>query len=188
MYEIPGYPDYYFDEFESLIFKPKQSQQKLVYKRYKIKDANGRWQWKSRKGLLALAGLGLPIPETAAKIPNTDYYYIDKSGNVYSYGPNNPQGLVLKPATARNGYLVVNVIGTNGVRRFKGVHSLMAETFIMPNYSKKGLVCMHLDNNKQNNSLDNLKVGTYSENNKQAYTDGINPGNGLKKANTDGIV
>ena len=42
------------------------------------------------------------------------------------------------------------------------------------------LCCMHLDDNKHNNDLDNLKVGTYSENNKAAYSTVANLGNGLK--------
>jgi hypothetical protein len=51
----------------------------------------------------------------------------------------------------------------------------------MENYPDHGLCCLHLNNDKQDNRLINLAVGTYSQNNKQAYADGLNPGNGLKK-------
>ena len=65
--------------------------------------------------------------------------------------------------------------------RFRSIHSLIAITFLDENYIGKGLCCLHLDNNKNNHQLSNIKIGTYSENNKQAYTDGVNEGNGLKR-------
>ncbi len=58
-----------------------------------------------------------------------------------------------------------------------GVHQLLAITFLDKDYLDKKLVAMHIDNNKNNNILSNIKVGTYSENNKQAYDDRLNHGN-----------
>ena len=48
----------------------------------------------------------------------------------------------------------------------------MAEAWIPNPFDNKPIV-MHKDNNKQNNSINNLKWGTISENTKQAYDDGL---------------
>lgn len=139
--------------------------------------------WKNVKVsyLKALCGVGiLPVPETARIIPHTEgKYYIDTEGNVYSFNLIKT-GKKLKPYTPEGKYPVVKV-SYKGKNRKVEVHQLMCVTFIMEDYVEKGLVCMHLDDNKQNYKLSNLQVGTYSQNNKDAYTRGLNKGNGLKK-------
>ena len=44
----------------------------------------------------------------------------------------------------------------------KCVHSLVLEAFVGPR--EKGKCVRHIDGNKDNNNLDNLKYGTYQEN------------------------
>jgi hypothetical protein len=63
------------------------------------------------------------------------------------------------------------------VPRSFDIQKLMAITFLDPDYSNKGLCVMHKDDDKTNNVLTNLKIGTYSENNKSAYDNGLNNGN-----------
>ena len=53
------------------------------------------------------------------------------------------------------------------------VHRLLAEAFIPNDDPINKTIVMHLDNNKANYSLDNLKWGTIQENTKQAYDDGL---------------
>lgn len=150
---------------------------------YKLRDANNKWNQVRIQTIKALTGDKLVLPESARKVlhGNGDYW-IDTDGVVYSFSIRNPQGLVMKVRKGSSGYLQVQIV-YKGRKHIVDVHKLMGETFIEPDYSSKGLVCMHLDNNKLNPKLSNLKLGSYSENNKAAYADGLNKGNGLKRKN-----
>ena len=70
-------------------------------------------------------------------------------------------GKILKPRVTR-GYLIVELC-KNGIRRYFLIHRLVATAFI-PNPDKK-LCVNHLDENKQNNSVENLEWCTVQENN-----------------------
>lgn len=192
MIEIPGYSSYYFDNNLILINKKTTKPVTLFLKnKCKVKNDNGEFKNISKNTLLSLAGLSLKLPKTAKKIPKTENYFIDIDGTVYSYNHVYPAGIVIKPKVSTNGYLQVNInINVNSVivRKTVDVHKIVAQTFLMEDYIEKGLCCLHLDNNKTNCNLTNLAVGTYSENNKQAYADGINPGNGLKKITDSGEI
>ena len=184
---IPGYPDYYFIG-DVLFFVTKKGKVKTINKgtaknstKYRIKNSDGMWCRVSEKTLLAAAGRTLKIPKDAKQIPNTSSYWIDESSNIYSFSAQNLQGIILKPIVSTDGYMHVSIVTSDNCTKNYSVHTLMVQTFIMEDYISKGLCCMHLDNNKHNNNLSNLAVGTYSENNKAAYRDGLNPGNGLKK-------
>jgi hypothetical protein len=52
----------------------------------------------------------------------------------------------------------------NGVSKNKRVNVLEAQSFIDSDYLSKGLVCNHIDFNKQNNNLSNLELITAREN------------------------
>lgn len=96
--------------------------------------------------------------------------YITPTGAVYKdYG----NGLFFPKRNfinKHNGYVYTVVTYPNGNKQ-RRVHILVAESWIS-NPENKPIV-MHKDNNKQNNSIDNLKWGTISENTKQAYDDGL---------------
>lgn len=68
------------------------------------------------------------------------------------------KGIVLKPYPTRDGYLLVDLH-----KKAIQVHSLILKTFVGEKNSRNH-VCMHLDDNKKNNRLDNLVWGTYKEN------------------------
>lgn len=85
---------------------------------------------------------------------------------------NVKTGLVKKPWVNNKGYLCID-LSKDGVTKHYLLHRLYAEAFI-PNPNSYPVV-MHLDNNKQNLSPDNLQWGTYSENNSQAIEDGLKP-------------
>lgn len=138
----------------------------------KMMNDNDLWVSVS-KNYIIKNSLGINIPKGFLKIPNYENYYINKYGEVISLS-SMKMGKKLKIYYHKDNkrYPTVNIKGKS-----KMVHQLLALTFIDKDYLKKGLCVLHLDNNKNNHSLSNLKVGTYSENNKQTYADGLNKGN-----------
>ena len=90
-------------------------------------------------------------------IDGYDNYEISNMGNVR----NKKTGLILKQAL-RNGYYCVG-FSNNGNRKGFRVHRLIALHFI-PNPLNKELVD-HIDRNPLNNSINNLRWATPSENN-----------------------
>lgn len=75
----------------------------------------------------------------------------------------------LKPYITNKGYKAVD-LNYNGERKKALVHRLVAMTFL-PNPNNYPIV-MHLDDNRLNSHVSNLKWGTYLENNKQAIDKG----------------
>jgi len=121
----------------------------------------------------------LELPTGAKSIPYTDNtYFTDKTGTIYSFSRSYPNGKILKPSVGSSGYPSVNIV-FKGRRRFITVHQLICRTFISVNYIEEGYCCLHADDNKLNYSLSNLSVGTYSQNNRDAYTRNLNTGNTL---------
>ena len=85
---------------------------------------------------------------------------------------NNEKNFILKPTRSKStGYEVVNLLGDDGRRYVKGVHVLVAESFL-PNPDNKRLV-NHIDTDKTNNSLENLEWATDSENMLHAFRNGL---------------
>jgi len=145
--------------------------------RLKLYDDIRGWRSVTITEVLAKAGIKLELPITAKQIAySTEEYYIDIDGTVYSFTKRSKQGKILKHRITTNGYLSVQI-------HYKGkvcdvdIHKLVAETFLMRDYTIKKLCCMHKDNNKLNCHVDNLCIGTYSQNNKDAYRDNLNTGN-----------
>lgn len=108
------------------------------------------------------------ITETEIWKPKKDYeglYEVSNFGRVKSLGngnSNNSKERILKPDTDRNGYLKV-LLYKDGKRKKNLVHRLVAEVFI-PN--PDNLPCVnHKDENKTNNSVENLEWCTHEYNN-----------------------
>lgn len=109
-------------------------------------------------------------------IPNWPGYLITKGGRVWS----KRSGRWLKIHIDRStGYVTVTLSQKNSQPRIVNVHRLVLETFIGP--CPEGMECRHLDGNKQNSDLSNLKWGTHYEN----ILDGVAQGNyrGNRKLN-----
>lgn len=98
---------------------------------------------------------------------NSDYG-ITKSGNVYSH--KTGKWKLLKPQTDTDGYLQVRLFN-NGNSRLTFVHRIVAETFLS---NPDGLPEVnHVDGNKRNNDVRNLKWCTRQENMLHAHDTGL---------------
>jgi len=93
-------------------------------------------------------------------IYKTDYV-VYEDGRVWS----NKKNAWLKISTSGAGYKQLTI-----AKEHWTIHRLIATMFI-PNPDNLSVV-MHLDNDRTNNSIDNLKWGTNSENQKHAYRSG----------------
>lgn len=110
------------------------------------------------------------IKEELRLIEGSSTDYITPTGNVYKdYGDDMFFHKSVFP-NKNNGYLYCGITYDNGQRQ-RRVHILVAEAYI-PNPDNLPIV-MHLDNNKQNCCVENLKWGTASENTQQSFDDGL---------------
>ena len=101
------------------------------------------------------------------KISRNTNYSINEDGEVR----NDITGRIKKPYTNKNnGYLIIDLCKDNKSKKVP-VHRLVAEAFI-PNPENKPTVD-HADGDRTNNSIENLRWATYSENNSRFGTIGV---------------
>lgn len=72
------------------------------------------------------------------------------------------RGRELRPAIASTGYKCVVLCGNGKPGRTHNIHSLLAEAFIGPR--PQGAVVDHIDGNRANNALTNLRYTTQGDN------------------------
>ena len=99
------------------------------------------------------------------KIKGHNGYRIDIDGTIYGR-----RGNIIKQRVTNQGYLRVYIRNNKNKQVHKSVHRLVAEAFL-PNPDNLPIV-MHLDDNKLNPHVSNLKWGTFTENTRQAVTEG----------------
>ena len=114
--------------------------------------------------------------EQVAKIIGFDGYAVDTKGRVYSCRVRNGRGRRgpwrrLKLSTDKDGYKVVSM-QQHGERLQRRVNRLVAQAFLEDFYND--CVVMHRNNKRDDNNVENLKVGTHLENNRQAFREGRN--------------
>lgn len=100
-------------------------------------------------------------------------YDKNKNYSVNEYGDvkNNATGAIKRPfKNVQNGYLYVDLWSNNKVKKY-AIHRMIAETFI-PNPQNKPTVD-HIDGNRTNNAIENLRWATYSEQNSRFNTHGV---------------
>ena len=109
------------------------------------------------------------ITEQLVPISISSVDYITSSGIVYCDCGNNMYYKKSNFINKHNKYVYVSIRLKNGKQVQRRVHRLIATAFIdnPNNYD----IVMHIDNNKQNNNISNLKWGTISMNTKQAFAD-----------------
>jgi hypothetical protein len=93
-------------------------------------------------------------------------YQISNLGRVKSI---KSKERILKPKKEKNGYLNIN-LSKNNKYKTRRIHRLVLEAFV--GECPEGMEAMHLDNNRANPELTNLKWGTRSENQRQRAKDG----------------
>ena len=97
------------------------------------------------------------------KIVDFPDYSISSFGRVKSF--KNYAKLkerILKPQISKKGYLRV-ILWKDGIVKVKEIHSLMI-VFFNSNQFSKGYVIDHIDGNRKNNNLSNLRIVTHREN------------------------
>lgn len=174
MISIPGYSMYSMDE-QGRVLNTKTGKYvtEMPDKSYKVKSDLGEWKKVSKSRLLSLV-TPPTVPENFTLIPGFYYTYINTLGEVWQ-GPtrNFPNGKFLSIFKPKN---IEQYPHFSAESKTITVHKALALTYLDSEYIDKGLCVMHLDDNKHNYSLSNLRIGTYSENNKAAYDSGANPG------------
>lgn len=128
--------------------------------------------------------------EVWERINDYPLYAVSNLGRVKSlprYCKNRCSGFIskerlLKPRVTNHGYLRVVLYDGKGSNKSIAIHRLVATAFI--NNENNLPIVMHLDNNKKNNCVNNLKWGTYKENTIQAERDGLMVHTGHMKGKT----
>lgn len=98
--------------------------------------------------------------EKILPIENYKNYYISENGNIYSYYKSTSK--ILKNYQGTDGYLQVKIPDNFGATVHLKIHKIVAKTFIEnPNNFQ---VVHHKDENKLNNSVENLEWTTLKQN------------------------
>jgi len=111
------------------------------------------------------------------QVRSLDRHCLGKDGRSEFHG-----GKVLKPWSAR-GYLWYS-LRDGKVKKNRAGHTLVAAAFLGPRPEKHDV--MHLDGDRKNNALTNLRYGTRKENLNQTYEYGGRQANG-KLTKTDAL-
>lgn len=130
--------------------------------------------------------------EMAYECKRNPYYFITKSGRVYSIYKVGGQGSVdasypheLRYGFDRDGYKRV-VLSLYGHKRYVKVHTLVAEQFIGDVVSP--YTVNHIDGNKTNNDVTNLEIVTGADNTRHAHTTGLTTREVQVRVEHDGVV
>ena len=110
---------------------------------------------------MIIYNINIKMVETFKKIEGFENYSVSDHGNAR----NNTTGRILKPGCDTCGYFQVG-LRKNEKTHLKSIHRLIAKAFLLNPENQK---CVdHIDNNKKNNKLTNLRFATSRENNQNA--------------------
>lgn len=100
--------------------------------------------------------------EQILPIPDYKNYYVSEKGNIYSYYQSTSK--LLKPYVGTDGYLQMKIPDNYGAGTHIKLHKMVALLFVPnPNPADYNVV-HHIDENKLNNSFDNLEWTTLAKN------------------------
>jgi hypothetical protein len=94
------------------------------------------------------------------RIFNNNHYFINKEGEIYRQNKKDKKFKLLKPRLEKGYYKVCLYI--DKIPKFFSVHRLLGICFI-PNPENKPCID-HIDRDRTNNKLSNLRWATYKEN------------------------
>ena len=114
------------------------------------------------------------IHEQMVLIKGSDTDYITPSGIVYADYDDNMYYPKYPFENKNNHYMYVSVRFSDGKVKSRRVHVLLAKAFLFNPDPKNLKIVGHKDNNKHNNSLENLYWTTNQENIQKAVDDGLN--------------
>ena len=103
------------------------------------------------------------MEEQFKNIENFSKYQISNLGNVKSLW-NNTEKILNTVTNKNNGYVYIGLKDDDGNRKTLSVHRLVAKNFV-DNPDNKNEVD-HIDGNKINNNVNNLRWSTHTENNR----------------------
>ena len=161
--QIPNFSRYTIDR-DARIFDTKR---KIFLKSYYINnkyeyvnlyDAENVKTTITRPRLLELTFSPNNLTIPTIQIPNFSRYLIDINGNIYS----KIRKRFLKPRLDKDTYKIVTLKSDDKKTKIMKVHRLVGLTFI-PNPDNKPFID-HIDRNKSNNSITNLRWATRLEN------------------------
>lgn len=101
--------------------------------------------------------------ETWKPIKNYPEYQVSDFGNVKS-----KMNQLMKPRKDKDGYLLIDLY-KNGIMKNMRIHRLVAETFELPKRKDQKTVD-HIDGDRSNNNLSNLRYANQSEQAFNRYT------------------
>ena len=98
------------------------------------------------------------------------YYIDDETFQIYSFKQDYKNGKLMKPSVDNRGYFNY-CFRVNGKVKKISLHYIIVKMFIKTDFDSKKEEVDHLNHNKLDNSIENLKVVSRSENqrNKSAY-------------------
>jgi hypothetical protein len=88
-------------------------------------------------------------------------YEVSDAGEVRSLPRHGCKGRMLRFGRSHNGYPTVT-FSADGRRHTRTLHRVVAEVFLGP--LPRGMQTLHIDGDKNNNAVANLRYGTQSEN------------------------